>query len=310
MRRMVLHGLWTVLVAFVFAACGGGGGTTQVQDTQDNQDVTIQDDQTNTDDTSEGDEKELPCVDEDDDGFFVGEGCMEGLVKDCDDGNPNIHPSAAEVCGNDVDENCDGKMDECGDLCVDSDQDGFVGKTDDCPEGVDCDDNNNQIHPNAIEVCGNSIDEDCDGYDDSCDPCADVDEDGYVGLSDDCPEGTDCDDKNNQIYPGAVEVCGNQIDENCDGLDAECPPECVDQDNDGYGFGADCEGYDCNDGNAHVHPGANEICGNGIDDDCVDGDEVCPTTCTDSDSDGFGVGTDCAVEDCDDTNQNIFPGAT
>ena len=310
MRSMVLHGLWTVLVVFVFAACGGGGSTTGTEDTQDNQDVTIEDDQTNIEDTSEGDEKELPCVDEDDDGFFVGDGCMEGLVRDCDDGNPNIHPSATEVCGNDVDENCDGKKDECGDLCVDSDADGFVGKTDDCPEGVDCDDNNNQINPDATEVCGNSIDEDCDGYDDSCDPCADVDEDGYVGASDECPEGTDCDDKNNQIYPGAVEVCGIQIDENCYALDAECPPECVDQDNDGYGFGADCDGYDCNDGNAHVHPGANEICGNGIDDDCVDGDEVCPTACTDGDSDGFGRGTDCAVEDCDDTNQNIYPGAT
>jgi parallel beta-helix repeat protein len=62
-----------------------------------------------------------------------------------------------------------------------------------------------------------------------------------------------------------------------------------DADNDGYGVTADTlmrtsqpAGYvtqsgDCNDSNASVHPGAEEICGNGIDDNC-DGqiDEKCP----------------------------------
>lgn len=49
------------------------------------------------------------------------------------------------------------------------------------------------------------------------------------------------------------------------------PPLCTDSDSDGY-----CEeDDDCNDANADINPGADEICSNGIDEDCLDGDLVC-----------------------------------
>jgi hypothetical protein len=50
-----------------------------------------------------------PSVDDPDgDGF--------GPLEDCDPGDPRIHPDARETCGNGVDDNCDGVVDEddCG----------------------------------------------------------------------------------------------------------------------------------------------------------------------------------------------------
>ena len=47
----------------------------------------------------------------------------------------------------------------------------------------------------------------------------------------------DCDDTNPAINKGAKEICGNSIDENCDGLAPACTcwdRHYVDFDNDGY----------------------------------------------------------------------------
>ena len=62
-------------------------------------------------------------------------------------------------------------------VCTDSDFDGYNISQTDC--GVaDCDDSNQSINPNAIEICGNGVDEDCDGADLACPPDACVDTDG------------------------------------------------------------------------------------------------------------------------------------
>jgi hypothetical protein len=90
----------------------------------------------------------------------------------------------------------------------------------------------------------------------------------------------DCNDSDAAIHPGAPEICDGK-DNNCDGrIDEGCTIYYRDLDNDGYGNPASSTtgttppaGYvanntDCNDNNASVHPGAVEICGNGIDDNC------------------------------------------
>jgi len=80
-----------------------------------------------------------------------------------------------------------------------------------------------------------------------------------------------------------TEICGDRIDNNCNGsVDEGCAPPpspCVDADADGYfGITAICvTGNDCNDSDPAVNPGAVEVC-NGIDDNCdgqVDEGGVC-----------------------------------
>ena len=106
--------------------------------------------------------------------------------------------------------------------------------------------------------------------------CVDKDGDGY-GVGPGCPEPKDCDDDNPNIYPGAREICGNGIDESCSGQDLPCPPDCVDNDKDGYFAKKDTcpEPHDCDDNNPNIYPGAPEICGNGIDESCAGQDLPC-----------------------------------
>ncbi len=112
-----------------------------------------------------------------------------------------------------------------------------------------------------------------------------------------CPAGyvennLDCDDGNSDIRPGATEICDN-IDNDCNGLiDDGLPTATYYQDADGDGYGNPAvsmeacaqpanfvtDNTDCNDGNADIHPGAYDICGNGIDEDCDTVDRVCGET--------------------------------
>ncbi|HIC30662.1 MAG TPA: hypothetical protein EYO76_01970 [Flavobacteriaceae bacterium] len=151
----------------------------------------------------------------------------------------------------------------------------------------DCNDSDASINPDAIEVAGNNIDENCNGLH-AITFYADEDGDGFgdegtpevieVTLGDEAPSGfsynaTDCEDSDPAINPLAFEILDNGIDDNCDG-ETDVFEVYVDEDGDGYGSNqmTAAEGVhnnlDCDDDNADIYPYRAEIIGNDIDDNC------------------------------------------
>jgi len=115
------------------------------------------------------------------------------------------------------------------------------------------------------------------GYECSVAPpvCQDADGDGYTAAA--CG-GQDCNDTDPLTFPGASEICGDNIDQDCSGADLACEtPVCQDADGDGFTAAA-CGGQDCNDTDPLTFPGAPEICGDNIDQDCSGADLACETT--------------------------------
>jgi hypothetical protein len=213
------------------------------------------------------------------------------LITTC----PNGTCDAGETCSN-----CLADCGVCPSTCTDSDNDGYgTAGSSGCPQsGTDCSDGNAAVNPGAVEICGNGVDEDCSGGDLVCSTiCTDSDSDGYgTAGSSLCPRsGIDCNDGNAAINPGAL-TCTIGANNNCNAIndcaEAGCagnsgcvpPATCTDSDSDGYGTagssGCPQSGIDCNDGNAGINPGATEICGNGIDEDCSGADQACAQTCT------------------------------
>ena len=109
----------------------------------------------------------------------------------------------------------------------------------------------------------------------------------------------DCDDNDAAVNPGAVEVCNDGVDDDCDG-DADEADEDLDAsttqvwwtDSDGDGFGdagaeviactqpsgAVDDDSDCADDDPDISPGLEEVCGDGKDNDCDGTDNGCIPT--------------------------------
>jgi hypothetical protein len=92
---------------------------------------------------------------------------------------------------------------------------------------------------------------------------------------------------------------------------ANDPCDCFTSDGDGDGWGdaASCGNADCDDTDPSFNPGADDLCEDGIDQNCDGFDQLCPCLDTDSDGDGWGDGLACSPVDCDDADPSIYPGA-
>ncbi|MFA4846230.1 MAG: putative metal-binding motif-containing protein, partial [Patescibacteria group bacterium] len=276
------------------------------------------------------------CDEATDETFSLDEACDGEDSDDCENGtltcaadelgtecvNESVE-NIVETC-NSADDDCDGENDEdfatLGSACDDVDADFCENGTVVCSAdelGVECD----EVGLNVDEVCDGS-DNDCDGTtDEDCDD----DEDGYCDSAMTVADGAscstgDCDDGDEEVNPGAMELC-NSTDDDCDGD--------VDE---GFGLGDACsdgtgvclvEGtYDsCSEDGLSAVCSADEdldqqldaeVC-NGLDDTC-DGtiDEGC-----DDDSDGYcddgkvvESGATCASGDCNDDDVDVSPEAT
>jgi hypothetical protein len=255
-------------------------------------------------------ECEAEC-DADGDGFFN----EDFGGDDCDDTRADVNPSRPEICNGDevLDDDCDGLFDENDpDVDVftliawgpDNDGDGFGTDRDiqfacQQPDGwgfanMDCDDSRADVNPDMPEICNpeGPLDDDCDGLVDDADP--DVTEDSYLewyadrdrdgfGADDDfvyaCsrPDGTsasndDCDDADPTVGPPSLWF----PDVDSDGFGAGDPvdptPTC---DAPGPGLRPEWVGLDCDDSAPLTYPGAEEICEDGIDQDCDGEDRSC-----------------------------------
>jgi len=126
------------------------------------------------------------------------------------------NPGALEICDDGKDNDCDLEIDEddCI-ICTDIDEDGFFVEAG-CGELLD----------NCPKIANpDQLNSDDDEFGDACDSCIDVDGDDY-GEGDECL-GSDCNDENFDINPGAFEICDDGIDNDCDRLidaaDEACP---------------------------------------------------------------------------------------
>lgn len=213
-------------------------------------------------------------------------------------------------------------------VLADLDGDGVPNATDNCPFTANPgqEDTDNDAIGDACDNCPGvfnpwQIDTDRDGVGDDCDNCVTVSNPNQTDTdSDTWGDACDCGPGDATTYPGATEVVADGTDQDCDGAD-----DCYqDLDSDTYGTATvitdnnlDCTDAstpntagmsgDCDDSNASVNPGIDEIwtagnCLDGLDNDCdgdADGNDsgcwYCPNGTCDPNEDTCNCWQDCGT---------------
>jgi hypothetical protein len=199
------------------------------------------------------------------------QGCVAGTPRDCDDGVACTQDACVELAGGCVNQPQDAACDD-GDVCNGAETCSLIqgcqaGTPLTCDDGVFC---NGAESCDPTQGCLPGSPPSCAHLDGPCvlgvcDPVMDACQ--AVPVADELP----CDDGDACM---AGDACNQGV----------CTGTLIDADGDGYGPGAACGG-DCDDTDASIFPGAEEICGDGIDQDCDGQDLAC--TCPDADGDGF-----------------------
>lgn len=162
-----------MLVGLLLSGCEGRGAESDVPDTRHEETAAFATWHRDADGDDYGD-PDLPQEAVDPPAGFVSDG------TDCDDNDASVFPGAPDTC-NDLDDDCDGQIDEgieSSPWFLDADGDGWGSDAEmvlacAAPEGRvagggDCDDADRSVYPGAADACENGADEDCDGTDARC----------------------------------------------------------------------------------------------------------------------------------------------